>query len=468
MRKAKIVCTIGPASESAEILEGLMNAGMDVARLNMSHSDRAHHGEIIRRIREVSGRLGVETAILLDLSGPKIRVGELKNPLTVKPGDEVVLTPEDVTGEGNVIPVRYPYLLDELGVGGRVYINDGLIHLDISGKEKGGLKAVAASGGVVLSRKGVNLPMGGDSLPSLTAKDEEDLRFGLKAGVDWVSLSFVRRPSDADRVRAVMEEEGVKVPLMAKIEKPQALENLAGIVEAFDGVMVARGDLGVEIPLEDLPGHQKRIIKLANEAAKPVVTATQMLLSMVGNERPTRAEVTDVANAILDGADAVMLSEETAMGGHPVEAASMMAKIAERAAGLEGARTSADGANAGLVPVDEAIGRATCRVAIEVGAKLIITPTGSGATARLIASRRPVEPVLAISPRAETVRMLAMTRGVRAVKVDDCGNTDELFALCRELAFKSGMALPGDLAVVTAGIPFGLRGSTNMLKVMVL
>lgn len=468
MRRAKIICTIGPASETVETLSAMIEAGMDAARLNMSHADHAYHARSIARIREASRAAGREIAILLDLSGPKIRLGDFPGIIEVKPGGEYLLTVGETAPEPDSIPVRHPDLPRELAAGDRLSMNDGLITMRVIEVLPGAVRVKALSGGPLSARKGVNLPTGGGSLPSLTEKDEADLVFGLGEGVDWVGLSFVRKASDAGRVRGIMAERGVVLPLMAKIEKGQALQNLEEIIAAFDGVMVARGDLGAEVDLEDLPAHQKRIIRLANRAAKPVVTATQMLLSMVASKRPTRAEVTDVANAVLDGADAVMLSEETAMGANPVEAVRMMSSIAERAALIKSDRTWLDDARRQTVAVDEAIGRATPEIAREVGAKLIITPTGSGSTARLIAAMRPDRPIMAISTNRETVRRLALTWGVTALLVEEMADTDDLFRRCREKALSSGLARPGDRAVVTAGVPVGRPGTTNMLKVLEL
>lgn len=466
MRRAKIVCTIGPASESETALAALIEAGMDVARLNMSHGDHAGHGAVIERVRRISASLGRRVGILLDLAGPKIRLGELARPVELTKGQEVRLTVADVVGEGNVLPVRYPLLVKESDPGERLSINDGLVHLEVMSASGEEVRARVVAGGVVSSRKGVNLPDGGEGIPALTAKDEADLEFGLLAGVDWVSLSFVRTPADADGPRAVMERVGRRVPLMAKIEKRQAVENLAGIVEAFDGLMVARGDLGVEVEITDLPRLQKAIISAANRAGKPVVTATQMLLSMVGNPRPTRAEVTDVANAVLDGADAVMLSEETAMGQYAPQAVATMAALADRATLIPAAHPAALCEEAPLYTPPAAIARATKTIADEIGARVIITPTTSGSTPMLIAASRPDQPILAVGSDEEVLRQLTIVWGVATVLAPEATSTDALFAACRKAALDSGLAEKGARAVVTAGVPIGRSGSTNMLKIM--
>jgi pyruvate kinase len=465
MRRAKIVCTIGPASRDEAVLSRLVEAGMDVARLNFSHGTHAEHGEVIQRVRAVASRLGKDVAILLDLSGPKIRLGELAQPRLLSPGDVVTLTGEPVTDATDVLPVRYPHFAKELSPGELFSINDGLINLEVLESDGVRVRARVLSEGMISTNKGVNLPTGGEGLASLTEKDAIDLRFGLKAGVDWVSLSFVRSPSDADAPFAIMREEGRRVPLMAKIEKRQALDCIDGILERFDGLMVARGDLGVEIPLEDLPAAQKMLIRKANLAAKPVVTATQMLLSMVSNPRPTRAEVTDVANAILDGTDAVMLSEETAMGQHPVETVRTMATIADRAAQLQAAPSERLRGSNPVAPT-EAIAHATRLVADEIAAVAIVTPTASGATARLVAAMRPRAPILAVSSDPETLRRLAVVWGVSTRLSKRATSTDEIFEICRESALASGFARKGQRVVVTAGVHGEKAGGTNLLQIL--
>ena len=469
MKRAKIVCTIGPACRDEPTLERMALAGMDVARLNMGHGDRATHAGTIAAVRRVSERVAREIAVLVDLSGPKIRLGRLNAPLELRAGDEVTLLPEGTPGEPGTLPVRYPFLARELEPGGRMSLSDGLIQLEALRIEGGAVHARVLHGGTVLSGKGVNLPGGGGRLPALTAEDAEDLRFALAEGADWVGMSYVRTGADADAARRVMAEEGRSAPLIAKIEKRQAMENLDGIVAAFDGVMVARGDLGAEVPVEELPLLQRRIIRAANRAAKPVITATQMFLSMVSNPSPTRAEVSDVANAVADGTDAVMLSEETAVGAHPVEAVRMMALVADRAEGLaaHSGRPSPPVAG-GRARTAEAIAHATRAAASEAGAKLIVTPTTSGSTARLISAARPAQPILALSPERRTVRALALSWGVAALLVPEPADTDDLFAQCREAALAAGLAGPGDLAVVTAGVPLNETGTTNLLRILTL
>ncbi|MBI5015787.1 MAG: pyruvate kinase [Deltaproteobacteria bacterium] len=465
MRRAKIVCTIGPASREPEVLERLVDAGMDVARLNMSHGTQEEHAEVARRVRRIAEARGRPVAILQDLSGPKLRLGTLGAPVLLHAGDEVTLTVEDVVGEGLVLPVRYPALPRELTPGDRLSLADGLILLEVVDRGPASVRARVLSGGQVTSRKGVNLPTGGDALPSMTPKDVDDLRFGLQMGADAVALSFVRSARDAEGPRAIMDEVGRRVPLLAKIEKRQALHDIDAIVAAFDGLMVARGDLGVEVDLEDVPGIQKDLITRANQAAKPVITATQMLLSMVSSPRPTRAEVTDVANAILDGTDAVMLSEETAQGQYPAEAVATMATLADRAEDLRH-RRAPDRRTSPEANVAAAIASATWQVARQVGAAAVVTPTASGSTARLVASTRPAVPILALSALASTVQGLCFTWGVVPRLMASVPTTDALFRACRDEALAAGLARPGDRIVLTAGLPLDQPGGTNLLKVL--
>ncbi len=352
-----------------------------------------------------------------------------------------------------------------LAPGDRISLADGMIPIEVVVVEGEAVRVRVLSGGTVTSHKGLNLPGKGDALPSLTGKDREDLRFGLRKGVDWVALSFVRSPRDIEPVRRVMEEEGIRVPVLAKIEKRQALERIDAIVDAFDGIMVARGDLGVEIPIEDVPGAQKDLIRRAVRRAKPVITATQMLLSMVRSPRPTRAETTDVANAILDGTDAVMLSEETAMGEYPVETVATMARIAERAQDMAAPLPDRyEDLDVGGVP--GAIARATWRLAKAVGARAIVTPTKSGSTARLVAATRPDVPILALSSEPGVVAALCLTWGVVSRPLTPAASTEALFEACRHEARSLGLARAGERIVVTAGLPLETPGTTNLVKVV--
>lgn len=472
MRRAKIVCTIGPASQSPEVLENMMLEGMNVVRLNMSHGTIEEHGRIISLARNLSAKNNLPITILMDLSGPKIRLGNIPEPILLHRNDMVVLTstqgaaigPE--TNGDMVLPVNYPQLSAELKQGRRLSLADGSVPLEVEAVGKDWVRARVLSGGQVSSRKGVNIPGGGNSLPALTEKDEQHLRFGLEAGVDWVALSFVRSAKDVQRPRAIMNELGRRAPILAKIEKEQALSDIDGILNAFDGVMVARGDLGVELPLEQVPGIQKDLIRRANKLAKPAITATQMLLSMVSNPNPTRAEVADVANAIIDGSDAVMLSEETAMGADPAQTVATMRKIAEEADKLSECILNEQRKDPSDVP--SAIAWATREVADRIGAKAIVTPTTSGSTARLVARTRPPVPILALSSVPATVGRLGLIWGVTPKLLGVISNADDFFDACRKEAKALGLAKDGDRIVVTAGIPLEEPGTTNLLRVITI
>lgn len=466
-RHTKIVCTIGPASNSRATLSSLIDAGMNVVRLNMSHGTHEAHAEVIRRVRELSAEKGATVAILLDLCGPKIRLGKLAATIELHEGDIVTLTDEKIVGEGMILPVEYPDLATEFSVGDHLSLADGLIDLEVTAVNGHRIDARVLSPGKVTSHKGVHLPNGGNHLPTMTDRDIEDLRFGLRQDVDWVALSFVREGRDAQVPRKIMVEEGIERPLIAKIERRQAVNNIDAIIESFDGLMVARGDLGVEMPIQEIPGIQKRLIRLANQKAKPVITATQMLLSMVSAPQPTRAEVTDVANAILDGTDAVMLSEETAMGNDPLLTVITMDKIARQAEKMIDYNRPLERHDP-PVPVEESISRAVRKVAQMTGAKLVISPTSGGGTPRIVASNRPEMPILALSANADVVNALALSNGVVPRRIETFHNTEELFSRCREQALASGHAERGDLVVVSAGYPLERRGTTNMLQVMTL
>ncbi len=467
MRRTKIVCTIGPTCRDPLILGRMLDAGMDVARINMSHGTHEQHGQVVADLRRIASEKKKNLAILQDLAGPKIRLGVLREELKLEVGDVVRLTQEDREGEGNLLPVQYAHLIEETKQGDTISLADGLISLRVTAKTESELTAVAESAGTVTSRKGVHLPNGGQKLASLSEKDVNDLRWGLRMGVDWVALSFVRTARDADRPREIMREKNFSAALLAKIESRQSLENIDAILNAFDGLMIARGDLGVEVPLEDVPSIQKQLIRKANEKARPVITATQMLLSMVSSPRPTRAEVTDVSTAIIDGTDAVMLSEETANGQHPVEAVATMARIA--------AKTDSQPRQPADIPylkpeesmdVPKAIAKASCKVAYLVRAELIVTPTTSGATARLVSSVRPGVPILALSPDERAVRRMALYWGVVPQLTRSVETADQIFEISRHGVLESGLGQPGDHFIITAGVPINIAGTTSLLQVM--
>jgi pyruvate kinase len=474
LRPTKIVCTIGPASRSEEMIRAMAEAGMDCARLNLSHGTHDEHREVIERVRKVEADLSRPIGIIMDLAGPKIRVGDIgKEGIELVPGEVVRVTGtgEDTAaaGDGKVIPVSYPGLAQEVSPGHRIYIADGTIQLSIVGVSGDTISARVESGGVVTSRKGVNLPDTPLSVPSFTEHDGIDLAFGLAAGVDWVSMSFVRTRADIERVKGIIQKDGKNTPVIAKIEKAEAVGNIEAILDAADGLMVARGDLGVETPLEEVPIVQKRLIDLANAKGIPVITATQMLESMVHELRPTRAEAADVANAVIDGTDAVMLSEETAVGDNPALAVATMAKIA--AAAIAGTPQDHWAWKVEEYKKDD-ITRAVCHAAYHtarnLGAAAIITPTSSGATPRLVARYKPRQPVIALSANADTVRRLTVTFGVMPRLVSFDQNVEDMTRAAVEEGLKTGLVRRGEVVVITAGLPGGRPGTTNLIKAEVL
>jgi len=468
MRKTKIVCTIGPASESPENLKKLIQAGMNVARLNFSHGDFEEHGNRIKNIKKVREELGKTVSILLDTKGPEIRLGKLKEePIELVQDEKITLTTEDILGDKNRIPVTYQQLPQDVSVGSTILIDDGLIGLKV--EEVNGTEIVCriVNGGQIKSKKGVNVPGVRINLPGITEKDAADIRFGIEQGIDFIAASFVRKASDVLEIRAILEEHNAQhIHIISKIENQEGVNNLAEILEVSDGLMVARGDLGVEIPAEEVPLVQKRMIEMCNRAGKPVITATQMLDSMQRMPRPTRAEASDVANAIFDGTDATMLSGETAAGKYPVESVLTMARIAERAeSALEYREMFLRQANAQQTSVTEAISQAVANSALDLDAKAIITPTESGYTARMVSKYRPKAPIIAVTTDEAVMRKLNLVFGVFPIKGEEAGNTDELFNMSVECAQKSGLVSHGDIVVITAGVPVGRSGTTNLIKI---
>lgn len=465
-RRTKIVCTIGPASNTADVVKGLIAAGMDVARLNFSHGDREDHRRTIRSLRSLARQTGKSIGILQDLGGPKIRVGTLENERIVKRDDLVELQPVP-SPDQDTIPVNYPYLLEDVEPGHRILIADGAVQLVAVERRKDRLVCRVIDGGIIRSQKGVNFPSSDLRITALTEKDRLDLMVGLEEQVDFVALSFIRTGDDLQPVQELLGTGRNRPMLIAKIEKPQAIEHLSRILDIADGVMVARGDLGVEMPLEDVPIIQKQIIRLARQAGKPVITATQMLTSMLENPRPTRAEVTDAANAILDGTDALMLSDETAVGLHPIEAVAMLDRIARRTEPQLDGRQLLNESFCELLPTTaEAISRAACWLAADLKAAVIVATTSSGATARHVARFRPSCPIVALTDHEETQRQTMLSWGVIPDLVESFKDTDNMFALARSWAREKGMARTGDRVIVTAGVPVGVSGTTNLLKVM--
>ncbi|GIO88464.1 pyruvate kinase [Paenibacillus faecis] len=468
MRKTKIVCTIGPSSESLDNTKKLIMAGMNVARLNFSHGDFEEHGNRIKTIRQASEELGKSIAILLDTKGPEIRTGKLKEePIELVQDEFITLTTEEILGDKDRISITYKELPGDVEVGSTILIDDGLIGLtvvDIQGTE---IKCRIVNGGTIKSKKGVNVPGVNISLPGITEKDANDIIFGIEQGIDFIAASFVRKASDVLEIRQLLERHNAThIQIISKIENQQGVDNLDEILEVSDGLMVARGDLGVEIPAEDVPLVQKRMIEKCNRVGKPVITATQMLDSMQRNPRPTRAEASDVANAIFDGTDAIMLSGETAAGKYPVESVLTMSRIAEKAeSALEYREIFIKQSNAQQTTVTEAISQAVANSALDLNAKAIITSTETGYTARMVSKYRPKAPIIAVTTEDQTLRRLALNWGVTPVKGQLASSTDEMFDNAMKGGLDSGLVKEGDLVVITAGIPLGRSGSTNLVKI---
>lgn len=468
MKKTKIVCTIGPASEQLPVMKQLISAGMNVARLNFSHGDYEEHGGRIRTIREASRDLNTTVAILLDTKGPEIRTGLFKQePTELVQGEIVTLTTEEVMGEAHRFSISYKQLPEDVHVGSVILIDDGLIGLKVEKVEGGDIICRVTNGGTVKNRKGVNVPGVKIKLPGITEKDAKDILFGIEQSVDFIAASFVRKASDVLEIREILERHNAThIQIISKIENQEGVDNLEEILEVSDGLMVARGDLGVEIPAEEVPLVQKRMIEKCNRAGKPVITATQMLDSMQRNPRPTRAEASDVANAIFDGTDAIMLSGETAAGKYPLESVQTMARIAERAeSALPYREMFLKQSNAQQTTVTEAISQAVANSALDLSAKAIITATESGYTARMVSKYRPKSPIVAVTPNEQVMRRLSLIWGVHPVHGEVAQNTDQMFQIAVDSAVESGHVKLGDLVVITAGVPVGRSGTTNLIKV---
>lgn len=468
MRKTKIVCTIGPSSESLPAVKQLIAAGMNVARLNFSHGDFEEHGNRIKNIREACRELGKTVAILLDTKGPEIRTGKLKEDSYELVQDErIVLTTEEVLGDDKRISVTYKDLPRDVQVGSTILIDDGLIGLTVEAIRGSDIECRIVNGGTIKSKKGVNVPGVRISLPGITEKDANDIIFGIEQGVDFIAASFVRKASDVLEIRQLLEEHNAShIQIISKIENQEGVQNLDEILEVSDGLMVARGDLGVEIPAEEVPLVQKKMIKKCNHVGKPVITATQMLDSMQRNPRPTRAEASDVANAIFDGTDAIMLSGETAAGKYPVESVLTMSRIAERAeSALEYREIFVRQSSAQQTTITEAISQSVANSALDLDAKAIITPTESGYTARMVSKYRPKSPIIAVTRSEQVMRRLCLIWGVLPIKGEEARNTDEMFQLAVDDSIKAGLVRLGDLVIITAGVPVGRSGTTNLMKV---
>ncbi len=473
MLYTKIVCTIGPASREPEMLRELMLAGMDVARLNFSHGDQSVHGENIRRIRAAAAEVGKPIAILTDLQGPKLRVGEMEGQgVLLSSGEEVILTTQPIVGHRAEVPVQYARLPQEVKPGDRILIDDGLLGLEVLSTSETDIVCRVITGGLLQTNKGMNLPRASHAIPAITDKDRRDLRFVLERGVNWVALSFVRNSGEVRELKEIIQEQSGSrdpVPVVAKIEKPEAVDDIDGIIEAADAIMVARGDLAIETSPEDVPILQKMIIAKCNDAGKPVITATQMLDSMMRNPRPTRAEASDVANAILDGTDAIMLSGETAVGKYPLESVQTMVRIAQEAerSGLDHVARP-QRVRRPVTSIADAVSHATYETACDLDAVAIITPTISGYTAQVISKYRPHSPIVAVTPSFAVQCRLALYRGVRALLSKRAESTDETIAGAVEAAQEHGLVKQGDVVVVTAGAAGSGPGTTDIMKVQVV
>ena len=468
-RSTKIVATVGPASESEEQLSSLMTAGVNVFRLNFSHGDHQNKAQVIALIRRLSREKKRAVAILGDLQGPKIRTGLMKDgALQLTPGSEVIMTTRDVIGEGNMIPTIYTNLPGDVVPGNRILLDDGLMELEVLSASGTEVSCRVINGGVLKDRKGINLPGINVSAPALTEKDLVDLDFCIAQELDYLALSFVRNAADVMALKDILKSKASPLLVIAKIEKPEAVDNFLAILDVADGIMVARGDLGVEISPEKVPLIQKQIIRQCKSAGKPVITATQMLESMIHNPRPTRAETSDVANAILDGTDAVMLSGETAAGKYPVEAVSVMVRVAkdiEADSLLKSGAFEPDSEAHGLPCLTEMIGQAACRVAEGVNAAAILAFTQTGSTAALVAKFRPRIPIIAVTPSRAVRRRMALYAGVHTLRVEIEGNTEAQIEKVNDAVIKSGWLKDGDFVVLTMGSPISDPGTTNLLKV---
>ena len=464
MRRAKIVCTLGPAVESIEKITELIDAGMNMARLNLSHGGHDEHQKRLDLVRAAAKKANKAVAILVDLQGPKIRLGRFSSgPHELLRGDTFTITTDDITGTKDRVSTTYKGLPGDCKAGDTIMIDDGKVSVQVVQVKGNDVITKVIQPGMVSNNKGINLPGVAVSLPALSEKDIADLRWGLKAGADFIALSFVRNAADIKDIHKIMDEVGVKVPVIAKIEKPQAVENLQEIVDAFDGIMVARGDLGVELPIEDVPMVQKRCITMARESAKPVIVATQMLDSMMTNSQPTRAEATDCANAVLDGADALMLSGETSVGDFPIDAVKVMARIIERTE--EVALDQIPPLKHSPATKAGAITKAATEVGSTVGAKFLVAFTQSGDSARRMSRLRSPIPMLALTPEIGTYNRLALSWGVESLLTASVNHTDEMVMQVDTILIESKRVKIGDLVLIVAGSPPGIPGSINAMRV---
>ncbi len=469
IRRIKIVATVGPSCSERIQLANLIKAGVDVFRLNFSHGELEQKGKWVTLIRELATELNKNIAILADLQGPKIRTGLMKNGgQQIESGQKVVITTADVLGADGVIPTTYAALPYDIAAGNQILLDDGKLELEVLRVEDELVHCLVKVGGILKDRKGINLPRVNVSSPAMTEKDFADLEFIVTQQIDWLALSFVRTADEVNRLKQLLAERKSTIKVIAKIEKPEAVDNFAAILEASDGIMVARGDLGVEVPSEQVPLIQKRIINACNQQGKPVITATQMLESMIDNPRPTRAETSDVANAILDGTDAVMLSGETAAGLYPIEAVRVMDRVARDVEGdpeLKALRQFYSSTAALPNGTSDVIGLAACNVAENIEAEAILAFTQTGNTAILAARHQPLLPIIAITPNPQVQRHLALYRGIDSMLVDIQGGTESQIASVETAVLKRGLFKPGDIVIITLGSPVAGSGTTNLLKI---
>lgn len=468
MKKTKIICTIGPASEKPEVLTKLIENGMDIARLNFSHGDHEEQLNRIETIKKLRKDLNVPVAILLDTKGPEIRTGVFENDSAVlEDGQEVVLTMDEVVGNERLISITYKNLVNDVKTGDTILIDDGLIELRVKEVSASEILCTIISGGKVANRRGVNVPNINISLPPITEKDRNDIVFGVKNGIDFIAASFVRTAAAVREIKQILKDHNAEhIQIISKIENQEGLNNLDEIIAESDGVMVARGDLGVEIPTEQIPAVQKRIIKKCNEACKPVITATHMLDSMIRNPIPTRAEVTDVANAIYDGTDAIMLSGESAAGKYPLESVKTMARIAvETEKTLDYSMMLKVRKMARTKNIANAVSFSSCATALNLGAKVIISATSSGFTSRMVSRFRPQAPIIAVTPSEEATRIMQIYWGVIPVIIEDTDSPDKLIEVAINEVKKRNIVSEGDLVVITAGFPAATTGVTNTMRV---
>jgi len=469
-RRTKIVCTLGPASDTPNMIEALIHAGMNVARINMSHGHPETHARMIDNVRAVTRRLGVYVPVLLDLSGPKMRIGALAvGKATLHAGDPFTLTTRTVPGDWKEVSVTYAPLVSDVAKGDRILMGDGEIELRVVKTTETDVVCEVVDGGELRSNKGLNAP--GVRLSEIvpTERDRVSVAFGIDHGADYFALSFVRTVEEVQRLRTLLRDRGSDTPIITKIEKKEALENLPGILEASDAVMIARGDLGLELPIQQVPLVQKDVIRAALAASKPVITATQMLESMIVNPRPTRAEAADIANAVFDGTDAVMLSGETASGKYPVEAVRTMAEVAQASeTRIDYAGRLAEQPPRPGIGITEAIAHSACAVAIEIGARLILCCTRSGQTALYVSNRRAPTPIAVISPHEPTLQRTMLYWNTLSVRIASGGDTDTMIGKAKEAVVAAGVAKRGDRVVVVAGVPVDVPGTTNMIKADVL